>query len=133
MSMKLGLEPSLRVAEFEYDFAKEGGAIGNITLRGGKLPVGALVLNGFVYTETAVTATGAATVALQINSANDVLTATAKGSFTAGAKLQGLPDFATIAESILVASTPKGVVAVVATDALLTGKFRVYVQYIVVA
>ena len=133
MSMKLGVEPALRVAEFEYDFAKEGGAIGNITLRGGKLPIGALVLNAFVYVETAITATGLATVALQINSAGDVLGATAKASLTAGAKLQGVPDFATIAESILVASTPKGVVAVVAVDALLTGKFRVYVQYLVVA
>jgi hypothetical protein len=133
MSMKLGVEPALRVAEFEYDFAKEGGAIGNITLRGGKLPIGALVLNAFVYVETAITATGLATVALQINSAGDVLGATAKASLTAGAKLQGVPDFATIAESVLIASSPKSLVAVVATDVLLTGKFRVYLQYLIVA
>lgn len=47
-----------------YDFATDGGAVGAITLRGGKLPVGAVITNGVLYNTTAWTSGGSATISL---------------------------------------------------------------------
>jgi hypothetical protein len=133
MAPKLGVESFLRITEHEYDFAKMGGAIGDITLRGPKLPVGALVPNALIYVENAVTAGGAATVALKLQGANDILAATAIAGMTAGARILGVPDFATIADAPLVSGTPKNVVATVGAFALTGGRLRVYLFHLVVA
>lgn len=47
-----------------YDFATDGGAVGAITLRGGSLPVGAVITNGVLYNTTAWTSGGSATISL---------------------------------------------------------------------
>ena len=44
-----GLEPAKRVAYFEYDFARDGGAVGDIAMRGDSLPEGAIVTSGMVH------------------------------------------------------------------------------------
>lgn len=65
-----------------YDFATDGGAIGNITLRGGKLPINAVVTGGYWYVTTAFTSSGSATIALGIptDDAAGILAATAIGT-----------------------------------------------------
>jgi len=123
-----GLDPVKRVAYFEYDFAKDGGAVGDITLRGGSIPNGAIVRNGAVHVVTAVTSGGAATVALKLKAANDVLAATAKASLTLDAVLDVVP-VDTAATSILNATAGAKVVATVATAALTAGKFIVALEY----
>lgn len=124
MGLKMGIEPRKYVWEFEYDFAKEGGAVGTVDLRGGKIPVGGLVVDGMIFVETAITATGAATMSLGINSAVDVLAVTGKASFTLAALLDVVP-VNTAATAIRVITTPKLVYGTIAGDANLTGKFRV--------
>lgn len=127
MSLKMGLEPRKYVWEFEYDFAKEGGAVGTINLRGGKVPVGGLVTDGKIFVETAMTSGGAATMSLGINSAVDILAATGKASFSLAALLDVVP-IRTAATSIRVITTAKLVYGTVATAALTAGKFRVMLE-----
>jgi hypothetical protein len=59
------LELGLR-GKWYYDFAKDGGAIGAVTLRGPKLPVGAVITGGYLYNTTAWTSGGSATISLGI-------------------------------------------------------------------
>lgn len=56
----------------EYDFAKDGGAIGDISLRGATLPAGSVVIGGWVEGDDVLTSGGAATVGLGIEAANDL-------------------------------------------------------------
>lgn len=60
-----------------YDFAIDGGAISTIVLRSpnGPLPVGSVILGGYIDVQTLLTSGGAATVALQAEAANDLQTA----------------------------------------------------------
>lgn len=62
-----------------YSFAKDGGAISTITLRSddGPIPNGSVVIGGYLDVTTIVTSGGAATVAVQVQSAGDVQAAAA--------------------------------------------------------
>jgi len=124
-----GLENKKEVAYFEYDFAKEGGAVGDITLRGAQLPKGAIIKEGIVDVETAVVSGGAATIALKLNSAGDVLAATGKASFSLNATLDVVPD-GTAANSVKLTAN-KRLAATVAVAALTAGKFTVALEYVV--
>ena len=86
-----GLEPAKRVAYFEYNFDRDGGAVGDIDMRGDALPEGAIVTSGMVHVVAAVTSDGAATVALKLLGAGDILAATAKASLTANALIDTVP------------------------------------------
>ena len=77
-----------------YDFATDGGDEGAITLRGDKIPSGAVVLDTIIDVTDPVTSGGAATVSLGINSATDV---------RAAATLSTAP-------SLAAAATPHGAV-----------------------
>ena len=123
---KFGLENGMQSWRFEYDATKDAKAVGDVTLRGAPIPVGAVIVGGYVDVETAVTATGNATVALSVTGANDILAATAKASLSLNALIIAVPDFATVGEAVRVASSAKSVVAAIATDDLLTGKFHVH-------
>lgn len=124
-----GLENAKKVKYWEYDFSKEGGAVGDITLRGGYLPAGAIVTSGVVHVQTAVTSGGAATVALKLASAGDVLAATAKGSLTANALIDTVPD-GTAANMIRLTANAQ-LTATVAVAALTAGKIVVALEYVV--
>ena len=89
--MNTPLEHRKNVAIFEYDFAKDGGAIGDITLRGPDIPKGAIVDFGLIDVVTAITSGDAATAALKLVTAEDILAATAKASFTLAATLACVP------------------------------------------
>jgi len=122
---KFGLENGMQQWRFEYDFAKDGGAVSAINLRGAPIPVGAVIVGGYVDVETAVTSDGSAEVALHVTGAGDILAATGKASFSLAALLIAVPDFATVADAVRVATAAKPVVATITVAALTAGKFHV--------
>jgi len=123
-----GLEPSKKVAYFEWDFTKDGGAVGDIALRGDRLPNDAVVHNGIIHVNTATTAGGAATLALKLVAANDIKAATAVASFTVNALIATVP-VGTAATSLRTTSAGLGVVLTVAVAALTAGKITVALEY----
>lgn len=81
-----------KVARAEYDFAVDGGAIGTITLRaatgdlgGNAVPSGATVLGGYIDVSTAVAQAATGTLALGLDSSNDVFSQATPG-LTVGRK-----------------------------------------------
>lgn len=124
-----GLEPAKRVAYFEYDFAKDGGAVGDIALRGDRLPNDAVITSGMIHVNTAVTSDGLATVALSVLAAEDVLAATAKASLTLNALLDTVP-VGTAATAIRTTSAGLGVTMSIAVAALTAGKITVALEYL---
>lgn len=121
-------------AKGTYDFTKVGGAVGDFNLvdddgAAVKLPAGAIALAVFVYAEVAVTSGGAATIDLNLEAANDLLAAEAKASFSLAAKVQGIPDFGTLADSVR-ATVERNLTLSVNTAALTAGKLQVYVFYV---
>lgn len=129
MPANFGLDPEQKLAIAEYNFAKDGGAVGDITLRGNPLPKGALIVNAFIFVETAVTSGGSATIALKTEGTDDILAATAKTSFTLSASVQGVPDLATVADYKLMTAS-RNVTMSIAVAALTAGKFRVFMHYV---
>lgn len=123
-----GLEAAKRVAYYEYDFAIDGGAVGDITLRGPGLPAGAIVTDGKIHVHNAITSGGAATAAMKIESADDVLAATAKATLALNALLDVVP-VRTAATAIRVTSNGKKVVMTVGTAALTAGKLVLALEY----
>lgn len=128
------LSESLGCLVGTYDFSKQGGAVGSFSLKDPdgltvKLPSGALVLSAIAVVRTAATSGGSATIALTLESAGDLLAATAVASFSAAAKLQGIPDFGTLADSVLT-TAERTLTATVAVAALTAGKVDVYVFYV---
>lgn len=57
------LAGTVRVAKFRYDFGLQGGAISTITLPE-LLPKGAIVTQGKIFVEEALTSGGSATIGL---------------------------------------------------------------------
>lgn len=124
-----GLENAKKVAVCEYDFAKDGGAVGDITLRGGVLPAGAIITGGLADIETALASSGAATVALKSMAAGDLLPATGKATFEAGS-LIGLGPGVNGGKPIGPTTAPTYIKATVAVAALTAGKFTAVVEYV---
>lgn len=126
-----GLENAKKVAYAEYDFTKDGGAVGDIALRGSVLPAGALVTNGFVEVETAVASAGAATLALKLVSAADLMAAMGKANFEASAQFQvGLAG--AIGKAVGPLAAYKTPTLTVGAAALTAGKLTVALEYIIV-
>jgi hypothetical protein len=124
-----GLEPTKRVAYFEYDFSVDGGAIGDIPLRGDSLPEGAVVTGGMVHVKTTCTGGASATVSLKVESAADVMAATAMAGMVTNALLDVEPD-GTAAHAIRTTQNGRQVVATITTAALIAGKFVVALEYL---
>lgn len=121
----------LRAARGDYSFATDGGAVGTIALIGSTaIPSGSVIVGGLVEVTTALTSGGAATVALQIEGAGDLV---------AAAAVSGAPWSTTGRKSVIPAFTgatslkttaARDISAVVAAAALTAGAFTVYVFYI---
>jgi len=112
-----------------YDFATDGGAAGDITLRGDTIPSGAVIVDALIHVDTAVTSGGAATLAIKIESAADINAADAVSGApwsTTGAK-RG--DF-TATTAPIKTTAARNIVATVATADLTAGKFTVVVWYV---
>lgn len=118
-----------------YKFSRDGGAIGDINLKDQdgvsflKIPSGAVVTQAFAFVRSALTSGGAATVDLNLEAANDLLAAQAVASFTASAKIAGIPDFATIADWV-VTTVERTLTLSVNTAALTAGELDVFVFYV---
>ena len=91
-----------------------------------KIPDNAIVIMGFVDVIAAVTSDDAATVAIHLASANDLLAATGKANLTLAAQL---PMAAVIAAPIKL-TAEKAVTVTVGTAALTAGKIDGYIFWI---
>lgn len=120
----------LKVARGRYDFAVDGGAVGDIDLTSTEqIPDNAVVLGGFIEVDTALTSGGSATVALKVESAADLQTAAGVGSApwsSTGIK-SVIPVF-TGATAVKTTEARK-IQATVATAALTAGVFDVVLFY----
>lgn len=120
---------SKKYATAYYSFATDGGAVGDITLRGDSLPSGAIITEALLHVDTILTSGGAATVAIKSEGAADIQAAAAISGApwsTAGAKRASL-----VATSAPVKTTAaRNIVATVAVAALTAGKFSVVVEYV---
>jgi hypothetical protein len=117
----------------KYDFAVDGGAISTIAITAGlPIPNGSVIVGGYIDVITQLTSGGAATIACQVEAANDILTAVAVASWTTG-RFNILPAAATGA---LTASTYRKLTAdrnisiVIAAFALTAGVFNVVLKVI---
>lgn len=123
---------SFQLYRGDYSFAVDGGAVGTIALSGQTgIPSGALILAAWIEVTVALTSGGAATVALQIESAADVQAAAAVSGApwsTTGVKLSSARTFATAPVKTTAA---RDISAVIAAAALTAGAFRVYAAYTV--
>lgn len=115
-------------AMFEYDFDVHGGDIGTIEVGAGRLPLGAIVLDGIVHVKTAVTSAGSATVAIHALTSEDLLAATAVASLTLNALLDVVPQGA--AANALRITGNSGCSFVIATAALTAGVIAVALRYV---
>lgn len=118
---------ALKTWNGEYSFAVDGGAEGTITIRSGDgpLPNGAYVTGGFLDISTScASATG--TMAIHVNSANDILSAVGEGSLTAGHK-DIVPDgTGSTAIELTAARNPT---LTIATAAFTAGVFKLTLFY----
>lgn len=120
--------PEIKGIRGRYDFAADAGAVGTIAITAEKMPAGAIILGGFVEVDTAVTGAGAS-VAIQVEAANDIVTAAA---------ISGAPWSTTGRKSVIpvftgattVKTTVKRDISVVISGAVVTaGVFDVVLYY----
>jgi hypothetical protein len=110
-----------------WDFAVDGGAIGNLNLFGTttKIPSGAMIMGGYINVLTVPTSGGAATIAAQVESAGDLQAAAAISGApwsTTGRK-NVTPAFT--GTTLIKTTAARDIVLVVATAALTAGKIEV--------
>jgi hypothetical protein len=125
-----GLKNHKGVAYSEYDFAKDGGAVGDIVLRGNVLPAGALITNGWVEVETALAGGATSTVALKVVSAADLMAAMGVGNFAANVQLP-VGVAGPIGKTLGPLAAYKTPTLTVAAAALTAGKFTLALEYII--
>lgn len=116
-----------------YDFAVDGGAVSTIALTGNiPIPSGAIIIGGYVDVETQLTSGGAATIAVQVEAANDILTAVAVASWTTGRKnvLPAPTSGALTASTAVKTTAARDISVVIAAAALTAGKFDVVLYMI---
>jgi len=118
-----------RVGKWTYDFTVLGGAVSTIALTGAALAAKAVIFGGFIRVLTALTSGGAATAALQVEAANDIVNATVVSGApwsTTGRKVI-IPTWAiTNSVETTLARTPS---IVIGTFALTAGKFDLWLFY----
>lgn len=111
-----------------YDFAVDGGAVGTIAITSGTpIPSGSVIVGGYVDITTALTSGGSATIAAQVNAANDILTAVAVASWTTGRKnvLPAATTGALTASTAVKATADRNISIVIAVADLTAGVFDV--------
>jgi hypothetical protein len=114
-----------------YDFATDGGAVGDIDLSA-TIPTNAYIVGGFVEVDTALTSGGAATVAVKVEGAGDIVAAAAVSGApwsTTGRK-DVVPD--STGSTVVKTTAARKIQATVATAALTAGVFDVVLFYVVV-
>lgn len=122
--------PRLKTAVGWYDFAVDGGAIGAVNLMGGLLiPSGSTILNGYIDVVTQCTSGGAATIALAVESAGDIVpNSVAIGAWTVGRKsvVPTVTAGAALAASAVIRTTAdRDIVMTIAAATITAGRFKV--------
>lgn len=130
-----------------YDFAVHGGAVGAIPLRV-RVPKGAIIINSILQIVTAPDSAGSATIAISLESAEDILPETAfddppfDGDFglglaryTPGIDLgsedgsdTAIDDSA--AAAFVLATVERELTLTIGTAALTAGKLNIFLQYV---
>lgn len=113
---------NLKVVKYTYDFSVVGGAVG--TLTGPTLPINTVVLGAKIDITTTLTSGGSATIALSLEAANDIKTATAVASWAAGnlAPAAG----ATFGTATIKTTAARAITVTIGTAALTAGVFDLY-------
>jgi hypothetical protein len=125
---------ALKTYSGEYDFAVDGGAISTITLRAsqgshGPIPNGAIIEGGFIEVDTLLTSGGAATVAVQVESAGDLQAAAAVSGapWSSTGRKAVVPVFT--AATFVKTTASRSPALVIAAATVTAGKFRVVLHY----
>ncbi len=123
-----------RSAIYEYNFSREGGAIGTFFLRGPSLPEGAVLVGSYIDVVTVPTSGGAATIGLGIVTTTDLnaedAISGAPWSSTGLVDPDAGPEEGTESGYIKITSAnPRQVRATVGTAALTAGRFFVVIAY----
>ena len=125
-----GLAPGKQVAYWEYDFAKDGGAIGVITMRGSGLPAGAIITNGMIHVVTAVTSGAATEVEIGLGAVDDSIRATTlKAAMTLNALLDVVPA-GTAATAIRNTTAGAHLIMTIGAATITAGKIVVALEYL---
>lgn len=90
--------------QYFYDFATDGGAVGEFVLRGPKLPANFVIMNAIWEPTTAFTSGGSAQISLgtATASATNLVGAAILGTNGTTGRKQGVPDWATVGDSVKV-------------------------------
>lgn len=129
------LSKTFNCVKGNWKFSRDGGAVGDFNLKGldgvetVKIPTGAIILNAIVYVKAAVTSGGSLTLDVNSEAANDLLAGTAVASLTLAAKVAGIPDFATLADSV-VTTAERTLTISLNVAAATAGELDVYVFYV---
>ncbi len=115
------------LARYEYDFAVHGGTAGAIVVGAGRMPAGAVVIDGIILVVTAIVGT-TSTLAIHITGAGDVLAATAEASLTVGLLVDTVCDGA--AANCIEVAAGAGCTFTIGTNDLTAGKVVVGLRYI---
>jgi len=118
-----------KVARGLYDFATDGGAVSDITLRGDTIPSGALIVSAYIVVDTVPTSGGAATVAIKTEGAADINAADAISGAPWSSTGVKRADALVAANTGVKTTAARSIVATVATATLTAGKFSVLVEY----
>lgn len=111
-----------KTVEALYDFAVDGGALGQLTLRGDNvIPAGSVVTHGYIDAETASGGTG--TISVDLEAAADI-----RAAATLAAGRSSVVPAGTGATSVKT-TTARSIKITIATAALTAGKFRVVLFY----
>jgi hypothetical protein len=122
---------AMKWARGRYDFAVDGGAIGDIDLTSTTvLPANAVIMTGFIEVDVVPTSGGSATIALKAEGAADLLAASAiSGAPWSTTGRKSVVPVGTGAASVKTSAARK-MQATVATAALTAGSFDVVVGYV---
>jgi hypothetical protein len=115
----------------EYDFAIDGGAISTIVLRSkdGAIPAGSYILSGVLDVLTPFTTGTAATAALQVEAAGDLVAATVvSGAPYSTTGLKSIIPIGTGATAVKTTVTRSPSI-VIATGTITAGKCRLVLVY----
>lgn len=126
----------LKEAVGEFDFAVDGGAVSQITLRsplyvstGNDIPAGSVIEGGYLEVDTLATSGGTPAVSVDVETAGDVIasgTLAATGLSTTGRK-SVIPSFT--GATTVKTTVRRQIKVTIGTAALTAGKFRVVLFY----
>lgn len=125
----------IKTAVGEYDFAVDGGAVGQITLRSGSVlgagvPSGAVITGGYLEVDTVPTSGGAATLGVDLEGTSDIVLAVViSGAPWSSTGRKSVIPAGTGATSVKTTTATRSIKAAVGVAALTAGKFRVVLFY----